>query len=262
MTGRRGSTLAVVQARTSSSRLPGKVLLSIEGAPMILRQLERIGRAQRVDGIVIATSADPSDDDLCQTLIDAGYDVVRGPLDDVLGRFVEVMDNYNVDVIIRLTGDCPLTCASVIDEVVETFHSSNADYLSNTMVPTYPDGLDVEVMTTKALRDVASMSVDPAEREHVTLGIYRRPETFVIENYVDPSGQDNSHLRWTVDNAADLEFVQQVFGSFSSQPFDYQEILQFLEQHPGLSRTAEDAPRNQALDGLDTGVMQHRGSTS
>ena len=262
MSGGRGSTLAVVQARTSSARLPGKVLLSIEGTSMILRQLERIGRAQQVDGIVVATSVDQSDDELSQVLVDAGYEVVRGSLDDVLSRFVEVLDAYEAEVIVRLTGDCPVACPSVIDEVVQAFHDSHADYLSNTMAPTYPDGLDVEVMTAQALRDVATMSVDPAEREHVTLGIYRRPESFVVENYTDPTGRDNSHLRWTVDNADDLEFVRMIYSSVGNGVFDYADILVFLEQHPEKSRTSEDSPRNAALEGLDTGVMQHRGSAS
>lgn len=262
MSGLRGSTLAVVQARTSSARLPGKVLQPMDGMPMILRQLERIGRARHVDGIVVATSVDPSDDELSEILVDAGYDVVRGPLNDVLDRFIDVLDAHDAEVIVRLTGDCPLACASVIDEVVQTFQSSEADYLSNTIVPSYPDGLDVEVMTREALTAIAAMSTDAAEREHVTLGIYRRPDSFVIENYVDPTGRDNSDLRWTVDNADDLEFVRTVYSSAGGKVFDYADILKFLEQHPELNRTSEDSPRNAALDGLDTGVMQHGGSAS
>lgn len=262
MSGVRGSTLAVVQARTSSARLQGKVLLPIEGTPMILRQLERVGRARLVDGIVVATSVDPSDDELSEILVDAGYDVVRGPLDDVLDRFIDVLDDYDAEVIVRLTGDCPLACPSVIDEVVQAFQSSEADYLSNTMVPSYPDGLDVEVMTREALTAIAAMSTDPAEREHVTLGIYRRPNSFVIENYVDPTGRDNSQLRWTVDNVDDLDFVATVYAALGNQVFDYADILEFLQQNPEAKRTNEDSPRNAALDGLDTGVMQHRGSAS
>lgn len=257
MRGVRGSTLAVVQARTSSARLPGKVLQPVEGMPMILHQLERIGRAQNVDGIVVATSVDPSDDELSEILVDAGYGVVRGPLDDVLDRFIDVLDTYDAEVIVRLTGDCPLACPSVIDDVIHTFHASEADYLSNTMVPSYPDGLDVEVVTRGALTAIASMSPDAAEREHVTLGIYRRPESFMVENYSDPTGCDNSHLRWTVDNVDDLEFVRTVYTFMGGKAFDYLDILEFLEQRPEFNRTSEDSPRNAALDGLDTGVMQH-----
>jgi len=148
--------------------------------------------------------------------------------------------------------------------VISAFHDSQADYVSNTMAPTYPDGLDVEVVTAEVLRKVASISHDSAEREHVTLGVYRRPEMFIIENFSDPTGRDNSQMRWTVDNAEDLEFVRWVYASLTERPFDYPEILELLELHSDRIRTGKDAKRNAALDGLDTGVMQHRqsGATS
>lgn len=256
----RGTTLAIVQARMTSTRLPGKVLALVAGEPMIVQQLRRVARAERLDGIVVAISTDPSDDDLAVALADAGFDVVRGALDDVLGRFVSVLDSYDADVIVRLTGDCPLASPTVIDDVISAFHNSQADYLSNTMTPTYPDGLDVEIVIADALRRVASTSEDSAEREHVTLGVYRHPETFTIENFADPAGRDNSQMRWTVDNAEDLEFVRWVYASLAGQDFDYPQILELIELHPDRARTEQDAKRNAALDGLDTGVMQHRGS--
>ena len=255
----RGTTLAIVQARMTSTRLPGKVLAPVAGEPMIVQQLRRIARAERLDGIVVAISTDPSDDDLAVVLADAGFDVVRGSLNDVLSRFVSVLDSYDADVVVRLTGDCPLASPTVIDDVISAFHNSQADYVSNTMSPTYPDGLDVEVVTADALRRVASTSVDSAEREHVTLGVYRYPKTFTIENFTDPEVRDNSHMRWTVDNADDLEFVRWAYSSLE-QPFDYSQILDLIELHRDRARTEQDAKRNAALDELDTGVMQHRGS--
>ena len=257
MTGSRGETWAIVQARTTSSRLPGKVLRPLAGKPKVLRQLERIGRATRLDGIVVATSDDPSDDDLAILLADAGYDYVRGPLDDVLGRFIVALDEYQPDVVVRLTADCPLISPRVIDQVVERFHSSAADYVSNTMEPTYPDGLDVEVITAAALREVAAVSTDIHEREHVTLGIYRRTDLFGVENFADPAGRDNSQLRWTVDNTEDFAFVSEIYQQLSPVEFEYEDVLALLSDHPQLNRTEEDAPRNAALDGLDTGAMHH-----
>ena len=255
----RGYTIGIVQARTSSTRLPGKVLMPLVGEPMILRQLERISRGQSLDLIVVATSDDPSDDALALAVVDAGYDLVRGSLDDVLGRFIQVIDEYQPDVIVRMTADCPLISPAVIDHVVEAFDASDADYASNTMVPTYPDGLDVEVVTVAALRAVAAASSDIHEREHVTLGVYRRPGQFSILNVSDPAGADHSDLRWTVDSADDFAFVEQVYAHLLplNPEFDYADVLAFLEAHPELARTASDAPRNAALDGLDTGVMQH-----
>lgn len=257
MTGSRGETWAIVQARSTSTRLPGKVLRPLAGEPMVLRQLERIGRATNLDGIIVATSEDPSDDELAITLADAGYDYVRGPLDDVLARFIMALDEYQPDVVVRLTADCPLISPTVIDLVVERFHSGTADYVSNTMQPTYPDGLDVEVTTASALREVAEVSTDAHEREHVTLGIYRRTDRFIIENVADPAGRDNSHLRWTVDNPDDLDFVTEVYRELLPVEFDYEDVLTLLAKRPELTRTSADAPRNAALDGVDTGAMHH-----
>ena len=258
----RGHTIGIVQARTSSTRLPGKVLMPLVGEPMILRQLERISRAKTLDLIVVATSDDHSDDALASAIIDAGYDLVRGSLDDVLGRFIQVIDEYRLDVVVRITADCPLISPAVIDHVVAAFEASDADYASNTMVPTYPDGLDVEVVTAAALRQVATESSDMHEREHVTLGVYRRPEQFSILNVSDPTGADHSDLRWTVDSPVDFAFVEQVYAHLlpTNPEFEYADVLAFLEKHPELARTSSDTPRNAALDGLDTGVMQHGSS--
>jgi len=261
MSGRRGHTVGIVQARTTSTRLPGKVLMDLEGEPMVLRQLERVARAASLDVIVIATSEDPSDDALSVTIADAGYDLVRGSLDDVLARFVQVIDEYEPDVVVRMTADCPLICPSVIDAVVEAFHSSADDYLSNTMDPTYPDGLDVEVTLANVLRQVNQNTHDADEREHVTLGIYRHPERYRVANFVDPTGVDNAHLRWTVDTAKDLQFVRGVYRELLPvrPEFDYLDVLDLLAAQPDLVRDDRHARRNEALDDIDVGVMRHPG---
>lgn len=251
--------LAVVQARTSSSRLPGKVLMPLSGQPMILRQLERIARAGTLDGVVVATSRDPRDDTLAQVVAEAGFPVVRGSHTDVLGRFIDVIDVYGPHSVVRLTGDCPLTCPEIIDQVVGEFLSGGADYVSNTLNPTFPDGLDVEVVTADALCEVASISSDAAEREHVTLGVYRRSNQFTVRNVIDTSGRDHSGLRWTVDNPDDFQFVTWVFDVlFAQKPtFGYADVLELVAREPLRSRTSGDARRNVALDGLDTGAMRH-----
>lgn len=262
MSGRRGSTLAIVQARMSSTRLPGKVLQDLEGQPMIIRQLERISRATSLDRIVVATSDHNDDDQLAALVQSHDIAVVRGPLDDVLARFVLAVDTHPADVVVRLTADCPLISPAVIDQVVESFHASDADYLSNTMDPTYPDGLDVEVVTAQALREVDRITTDPHEREHVTLGVYRRTDAFTIENLRDPSGADHSGLRWTVDTPDDLGFARGIYRHLLAHnpAFEYADVLELLDAHPELLRTDAHSARNAALDGLDTGAMKHRGS--
>lgn len=242
----------------TSTRLPGKVLEPIEGVPMIGRQIERLRRASSLDGLVVATSVDPSDDPLVAYLDSLGVPVVRGSLDDVLGRFVAVIDAFAPDVVVRLTADCPLASPTVVDQVVGDFLTGGADYVSNTLEPSFPDGVDVEVVRASALRWVAENSADPHEHEHVTLGVYRRPERFVCRNVA--GDVDLADLRWTVDNPDDLAFVRSVYEAlYASDPlFDVPEILALLQEQPELSRTSADSARNAALDGLETGAMRHK----
>jgi spore coat polysaccharide biosynthesis protein SpsF len=222
---------------------------------MVIRQLERIQRASSLDAVVVATSTDPSDDELVSVLTEEGIPVVRGSLDDVLDRFVTAMDEYRPHAVVRLTADCPLTSPAVIDKVVAHFHASGADYASNTMTPTYPDGLDVEVVRAEVLREIAKIATDRAEREHVTLGVYRRHDQYRIENVTNAG--DLSHLRWTVDTPEDYAFVTGVYDDlFPANPrFDVDDVLDYLARHPERTRTTQDAARNAALDGLDTGAM-------
>jgi spore coat polysaccharide biosynthesis protein SpsF len=249
------STLAILQARVSSTRLPGKVLAPILGEPMIARQVERIRRASRIDDLVIATSSDRSDDPLAAWAEAEGLTVYRGSLDDVLARFVGVIAVHSPDTVVRLTADCPLASPSVIDAVIDHFTASDVDYCSNTLTPTFPDGLDVEVVRARVLTEVAEISTDPAEREHVTLGVYRRPERFSVANYA--GDRDLSSLRWTVDTADDLAFVTRVYEAlYKTNPgFDTVDILDLIERTPSLGRTTDDGMRNAALQGLETGAM-------
>jgi spore coat polysaccharide biosynthesis protein SpsF len=243
-----------------SSRLPGKVLEPILGEPMIGRQIERLRRAEGIDTLVVATSTDPSDDPLVAYLMSIAVPVVRGPLDDVLARFILVLDAFPAEVVVRLTADCPLASPVIIDEVIDAFAQSDADYVSNTLEPTFPDGLDVEVVRSSALAWVAANSTDPHEHEHVTLGVYRRPARFRCLNV---RGEvDLSNLRWTVDEPDDLSFVRSIYDELypDNQAFDLDDVLSLLERQPELRRTSADAARNAALDGIDTGAMRHSGS--
>lgn len=254
------STLAVLQARMTSTRLPGKVLLPLAGEPSIIRQLERVQRARGVDGVVVATSVDPSDDPLVAVVEAAGYPVVRGSLHNVLDRFLTVVELLAPQTIIRITADCPLISANVIDRVLSEFEAGDVDYASNTLEPTYPDGLDVEVFRSSAFKRLASLPLDSDEHEHVTLGIYRRPEIFSLLNVADPH-HDRSELRWTVDSEADYSFVSGVYAHlFPTHPeFEYEEVLTYVADHPDRSRTGADSLRNAALLGKNTGVMRGPG---
>ena len=253
-----GSTIAIVQARMGSTRLPGKVLADLCGAPLLQRQLERVRRATSLDRVVVATSTDETDlpiAELCESL---DVPCFRGDLNNVLARFLGAISEFNREVVVRITADCPLISPSVIDSIVHSFFESDCDYLSNTLDPTFPDGVDVEVVRVRALRALARLDTDIHEREHVTLGIYRRPEQFVVRNFT--GGPDLSNLRWTVDSPEDLEFVRWVYTKlfYTNPKFDLAEILELLGENIDKSRTDSDSRRNSALDGLNTGIMQHR----
>jgi spore coat polysaccharide biosynthesis protein SpsF len=239
----------------TSSRFPGKVLADLHGKPMIARQLARLARLTQIERLVVATSVDASDDRLVELVSSLGVEVFRGDLNDVLGRFVAVADRWNPEVIVRLTADCPLASPTVIDRVISDFCATDVDYASNTLNPSFPDGLDVEVVKTSALSWMNENSTDADEREHVTLGVYRRPEVFKLLSVRGDA--DHSDLRWTVDEQDDLDFVRWVYSElYDLNPeFEYQDILDLISRHPGKSRTSADAIRNAALIGLDTGAM-------
>ncbi len=250
------TTVAIVQARMSSSRLPGKVLAPIDGTPMIVQQLRRLERSRHIDRIVVATSTDATDDPLIEVLEVSDYSVVRGPSNNVLERFRLVVETEQPDVVVRITADCPLISPTVVDDVVEAFLAARVDYASNTLDPTFPDGLDVEVVTPGAVIDIAGMQLDADEREHVTLGIYRRPGRFRLHSVQDTT-KDNSGLRWTVDTQEDLDFVRWVFSEMKGvKDFDYHDVLDLVSRFPERSRTREDGARNAALQGKDTGRMR------
>ena len=176
-------TLVILQARMSSNRLPGKVMKEINGMPMIYWQIQRILRSKAVDDLIVATSTDVTDDVLAGYLKGISVKVFRGNLNDVLSRYLEASLAYPHGALIRLTGDCPLVMPDLIDQMVKEFYSLDADYLSNTLKPTYPDGLDIEIIKKGVLNRLVAFSLNQREKEHVTFGIYTRPEIFKCINY-------------------------------------------------------------------------------
>jgi len=204
--------LGVLQARMSSTRLPGKVMADVAGAPMIGRQVERLQRSRRLDRLVLATSDHPSDDALAAYSETLGLDVVRGPLADVLGRFLIALDRFPAaDALVRLTGDCPLTDWRVLDATVDRHLEADADYTSNVATRTFPHGLDVEVALPQALRAAGSEATSAHDREHVMPFLYAQPERFKMASIT--RAPSLAHLRWTVDLPEDLEFVRHVYGT-------------------------------------------------
>jgi len=239
--------LAILQARVSSTRLPNKVLADIGGAPMIARQVERILLSRMIDGLVLATSDDPSDDRLAEIATGLGVPVHRGSLNDVLDRFAGAVRKAGPQHIVRLTGDCPLIDPDVIDAIAAHHLVCRADVTSNAYEPTFPDGLDVEVIRADALLKADKEAKLNFEREHVTPYLYDPKQHFRVVHYRAPI--DLSGLRWTVDEPDDLVFVRSVFDALYARTphFRMQHVLQLLSQRPELSDLNTRFTRNAGL---------------
>jgi spore coat polysaccharide biosynthesis protein SpsF len=229
--------LGVLQARMSSSRLPGKVMKNLLGRPMIDRQIERLRRAETLDRLVVATSDDPSDDPLAEHLQAEGVGVFRGPLADVLGRFAGAMERFGpAEHVVRLTADCPLTDWRVLDLVVRRHLEHGNDYTSNDLIRTFPHGLDVEIVRAEALALAVREATLPADREHVTPFVYNRPDRFRLGCVTQ--AVDRSAERWTVDTPNDFVFARRVYERLypANPAFTSEDILALDFRHG-----AEDA---------------------
>jgi len=228
--------LVVLQARMSSTRLPGKVMSQINGHPMIYWEISRISKAKLVNKTVVAISDQSSDDILANYLESIHQEYIRGSLDNVLGRYVKAEENYSPSAIIRLTADCPLVMPELIDQYLEIFQKNDFDYLSNTLELSYPDGLDIEIIKPGIFKKLLEFNLSEEEKEHVTLGIYSRKDKFRTHNV---SNKTNiSDFRWTVDTLDDLVFVKSVYAHFESKEmnFTFEDVLKYVTDNPNLNR--------------------------
>lgn len=231
----RPRVVLIVQARMGSTRLPGKVLMDLQGAPMLQRQLERLERCESVDAIVVATSTSRSDDpivDLADRL--PGVAVFRGSEQDVLARYWHASRTHKADVVVRVTGDNPIVDPHLIDECTAVaLTNPSVDYVGTSG---YPVGVGAEVVAMRSLDRAYREAVTPEEREHVTLYIRRHPERFHSE-FVGAQ-EDNSDIRLTVDELADLELIRSIYDALDTQSttFGYRDVLRLFEQHPDLSK--------------------------
>jgi spore coat polysaccharide biosynthesis protein SpsF len=242
------SVLGILQARVSSSRLPGKVLKPILGRPMLRLQLDRLRRARSLDGLIVATSIDSSDDPIERLCAEAGIGCFRGSLDDVLDRFYRAALPFNPHHIVRLTGDCPLIDPELIDRLVEFYLAGDFDHAGNAVEPMFPDGLDAEVLRFATLEYAWRHASLPSHREHVTLFVHRQPERFRIGSL--KNDVDLSHLRWTVDEPEDFELVRRIYEALypRNPEFTTDDILRLLKERPELSTLNVGIRRNEGLE--------------
>lgn len=225
-------TLIIVQARMTSTRLPGKVLLPLAGEPMLTRLIERLRRVRRADGIVVATTTNATDDPIAALCAQLGVPCHRGSEHDVLSRYADAARVHGADVVVRITSDCPLIDPALIDQTIAAFDEGGSDYVSNMLPPTWPYGMAVEVFSAAALAQAHAEATQAAEREHVTPFLYWHPERYRLRNVASPV--DLSHHRWTVDTPEDYALVSRLFDHLMpTRPnFTQADVLALLEQHP------------------------------
>lgn len=229
---------AIIQARMSSSRLPGKVLKEISGKPMLQHVVERVRRSQMVDEVLVATTVEPSDAPLADYCQQNGIAVFRGPLQDVLDRFYQAAKSCRADVVVRITADCPVIDPQLIDDLVRQFLAAQVDFAANRLPPpwkrTYPIGLDTEVCTFSALERAWNEADQPYQREHVMPYLYEQEGRFeiLVANYASDLGSQ----RWTVDTPEDLELIRRVFEAFGGRnDFGWMDVWKLVAEHPELS---------------------------
>lgn len=239
--------IGIVQMRMGSSRLPGKMLKPLAVTDAVGLSLGRMGRAARLTELVAATTDNPIDNPLAERCRDLGVPVHRGSENDVLDRFYRAAKERGAEAVVRLTGDCPFHDPAVIDRAVDAFLSGPNDlaYLSNVHPPTYPDGLDVEVMTIAALETAWREAEKISDREHVTPFIWGRPDRFSRLNLAND--QDLSHLRWTLDEQRDLDFMEAVLAEIKADPLEFTmaDVLAALRRRPGLEKINGQINRNE-----------------
>ena len=235
--------VAIVQSRMGSTRLPNKAMKPIGGRPMIELLLERLARSAELNQIVVATSTSEQNQPLVDHVEKLDYVCVRGSEDDVLDRFVTAARQVGADVVVRITGDCPLIDPNLVDAAIQKFIEGEVDYLSNTVPATYPDGLDIEVFSASALERANREAYESFDREHVTPYL-RRPSLFKTSALINE--QNLSSIRWTVDEPADFEVISQVFDHFAPDTlFPWESILAFSEENPDLFALNSSIARNE-----------------
>jgi len=242
--------IAIVQARVSSTRLPGKVLKEINGKSLIEILFHRLSQAKKINRIMLATSVNKENDPLVNIIAKLGYDVFRGSEDDVLGRYYKASKQYEPESVIRITGDCPIIDPSLVDEVISLYDKENVDYASNTNPPTYPDGLDVEVFSFKSLKEANNKAKSSHEREHVTPYIRTNKK---LKNINLSNNKNDSNERWTIDDPEDYVVIENIVNHFAPNlDFTWKDVLELKNTHLDYFEANKNIQRNAGAE-LDTG---------
>lgn len=230
-----------------STRLPGKVLKKIGSKTLLGILIERAKKSKSADKIIVATTENPGDEKIADEARSFGADCFRGSENDVLDRYYQAAKKFGADIVVRITGDCPLMDPKVIDQVIGFYEKNEGDfdYVSNVHPPTFPDGMDVEVFSFKALEQSWKDAKLVSEREHVTQYMAKNPAIFRIGNVAYK--QDVSAMRLTVDTAEDFELTKNIFENFSGIDFTLEDILELKKRKPEIFEINSRFERNEGL---------------
>jgi spore coat polysaccharide biosynthesis protein SpsF len=239
--------VAIIEARMKSSRLPGKVLMPILGRPMLELLVERIRQARHIDQIVVATTESASDDPIDTLTQSLNVGCFRGSEDDVLDRVLQAAHRYSADIIVEITGDCPLIEAGKIDEMLGSYQHMKYDFMMNRLDGSYPPGLGLRIFWKETLEKVNRLTQDPVDREHVSLYVWEHPELFSIYHFQNNLNKKYCDIRLTVDNEEDFIFIGAIFIELYplNPKFDLYDIIDLLERKPELmeiNRHIKDKP--------------------
>lgn len=238
--------VCIVQARLGSTRFPNKVLKKIGNKKIIEILLSRIKKSKYIDQIVLATSNTSLDTKLANFIMRLGFDVFKGSHKNVLKRYYLAAKKYEADLIVRITGDCPLVDSNLIDQMIKTFKKKNYDYISNTLIPTYPDGLDIEVFSFNALNKTFLNSKTQMQKEHVTPYMYQSGK-FKIFN--QKNRIDYSKFRWTIDEIQDYQVLKKIFKYFKPNIFfPWTDVISLTKLKPNIFKMNKDIKRNQGME--------------
>lgn len=259
----RARVIGIIQARIGSTRLPRKVLLPLAGKAVLEHVIARVGSSSQIDEVVVATTIAAGDARIAALCDGLQVRVFRGSEDDVLDRFYRSARLLKAEHVVRITADCPLMDPDIIDLIVSRHLVSKADYTSNTLLPTYPDGEDVEVLTVDALERAWRDATLRSEREHVTPYLTSHPEIFNLVNV--KNAVDLSAKRWTLDREVDYDFLKTIFARlYPRNPlFGMREVLDFLKDNPDVEKKNMNISRNEGYrislkeDGPVKGISRH-----
>ena len=236
-------TGAIIQARMGSSRCPEKTLRDLHGKPLLSHVIDRTKQARGVETIIVATTVNPEDDAIEAFCKQNGIPSFRGSSADVLDRYYQAAKQYGVDTVVRVTADDPFKDPAVIDLAINTFKANDYDYVSNTIEPTYPEGIDVEVFSFHSLETAWKEAKLPSEREHVTPYIWKNGDRFRVYNF--RNAVDQSHYRLTVDHDEDFVFAERIFASLPQQVFTFTDIIRIIDENPEIKTLNGSFVRNE-----------------